>query len=77
VNYFTLWSVRLSGILPPVHLSEDDRTAAEEMLHNPLSRLEPRAWSRQTLAGLRRQLVNLIEDQVERKLLTTQYLETL
>ncbi len=77
VNYFTLWAVRLTGILSPVHLSDEDRDIAEEMLRKPVGQLAPREWSRQTLYGLRRQLVRLIEDQVERKLLTTQYLETI
>ncbi|MEZ5356399.1 MAG: DNA repair protein RecO [Bryobacteraceae bacterium] len=77
VNYFALWSVRLSGFLAPMELSNEDRIIAEEMLHTPVHGLTPRAWSRSTAIGLRRQLIGLIEQQIERRLLTTQYLETL
>ncbi|MEZ5401515.1 MAG: DNA repair protein RecO [Bryobacteraceae bacterium] len=77
VNYFTLWSVRLGGFLAPMELSDEEQAIAEEMLRTPLDRLTPRAWSRQTAARLRRQLVSSIEQHIERRLITTQYLETL
>jgi len=77
VTYFSLWAVKLSGILPPLEMTEEERTIAEEMLRTPVGGLTPREWSRQTAAGLRRRLIRLIEDQVERKLVTSSYLETL
>jgi DNA repair protein RecO (recombination protein O) len=77
VNYFTLWSVRLGGFLAPMELSDEDRIIAEEMLHTPVHSLTPRAWSRTTGSRLRRQLTSLIEHHIERRLITTQYLETL
>lgn len=77
VDYFTLWAVRLSGLLPPLHLGDQDREIAEEMLRTPVAKLPPREWNRATLHGLRRQLVRVIENHVEHRLLTPQYLETL
>lgn len=77
VNYFTLWAVRLSGILAPVEISEADREMAEEMLRAPIAKLSPREWSRLTGSGLRRRLVGLMEAHTERRFLTAQYLETL
>jgi DNA repair protein RecO (recombination protein O) len=77
VNYFTLWAVKLSGFLAPMELTEEERLIAEEMLQKPVGQLTPRPWSRQTAAGLRRQLVALIEEHTERKLITSQYLESL
>jgi hypothetical protein len=58
-------------------MTEEERTIAEEMLHTPVSDLTPREWSRQTARGLRRGLVALIEDHIERRLITPAYLETL
>ncbi len=77
VNYFTLWSVRLAGILPPIEIDDEERAIAEEMLRTPLSSLAPRQWSRAILAGMRRQLCESIEEHVERRLVTSHYLETL
>jgi DNA repair protein RecO (recombination protein O) len=77
VNYYTLWSVRLSGFLPPLELHEEDRMIAEEILRSPIHSLTPRRWSRHTALRLRRQLVSLIEQHIERRLITTQYLESL
>jgi len=77
VNYFTLWSVRLSGFLPPMELPEEDRAIAEQMLVTPVGALPPREWSRLTARGLRLRLLGLIEDHVERRLMTPRYLESL
>ena len=77
VNYFTLWAVRLGGFLPPLEMTEEDRTIAEEMLRTPIADLTPRPWNRQTFRGLRRSLLRLIEEHVERKLVTPAYLDTL
>ncbi len=75
VNYFTLWAVRLSGFLPENLGKGEERAIAEEILSTPIARLTPRAWSRQTAAGLRRTLVRSIEEHIERRLLTVPLLE--
>lgn len=77
VNYFSLWSVRLSGFLPPLHVSEEARRLAEEMFERPVSRLEPRIWSRATAGDLRRLLVRSVEEHIERRLVTVPQLEAL
>jgi DNA repair protein RecO (recombination protein O) len=77
VNYFTLWCVRLGGFLGPLELSEEDRLLGEEILHSPIAGLSPRPWSRLTARAMRRQLLGLIEDHVERRLVTPQYLESI
>ena len=77
VTYFTLWAVRLSGILPALALGEEDQAIAEEMLRTPIGRLTPRAWTGQTAAGLRRALLRIIEEHIERKLVTPQFLHSL
>jgi DNA repair protein RecO (recombination protein O) len=77
VTYFSLWAVRLSGFLAPMEMTEEEQTIAEEMLRTPIADLTPREWSRQTARGLRRRLILLIEEHIERKLVTPAYLETL
>jgi len=77
VTYFTLWAVRLSGILPALAVSEEDQAIADEMLATPIARLSPREWTEQTAAGLRRTLLRIIEDHIERKLITPPFLHSL
>ncbi|MBK5292350.1 MAG: DNA repair protein RecO [Acidobacteriia bacterium] len=77
VTYYSLWAVRLGGFLPPMELSEEDRAIAEEMLRKPVAELTYAAWSKHTAIGLRRKLVRLLEDHIERKLLTAAFLEAL
>ena len=77
VTYFTLWAVRLSGFLPPMEMTEEEQAIAEEMIRTPIDKLTPRVWERQTAAGLRRRLLRVIEDHVERRLVTPAYLEAL
>jgi DNA repair protein RecO (recombination protein O) len=76
-TYFALWSVRLSGFLPALELEEEDHAIATEMLTTPVSKLTPRDWSPATARGLRRQLVALIEDHIERRILSVRALEGL
>jgi len=75
--YYSLWAVKLGGFLPPLELPEEDRAVAEEMLRTPVSGLGERDWTRQTAKILRRALVGLIEEHIERKLVTAQYLEAI
>lgn len=77
LNYFSLWAVKLSGFLGPMVLDEEEHLIAEEMLKTPVGKLAPREWSRQTASGLRRQLIEAIEEHTERRLITRQYLESL
>ena len=75
--YFALWSVRLSGFLPPLRLSSEAAAIAEEMLLLPIAKLPERVWTKSTAADLRRLLVREIEQHVERKLLTVPMIESL
>jgi DNA repair protein RecO (recombination protein O) len=77
IQYFSLWAVRLSGFLPDLRVSEESRELAREMLTTPIKSLAPREWSRTTCRDLRRFLITTIEQQVERRLVTAQMLETL
>jgi DNA repair protein RecO (recombination protein O) len=77
VDYFSLWSVRLAGVLPELRVSQETGELVEEMFAKPLGSLRPRTWTKATLSGLRRTLVRAIEQQVERKLLTAPLLEAL
>lgn len=113
-TYFTLWAVRLAGLLPELHaciecgeyledqkaffgrnrpgiycqacrhsfdlrgtweLTSESRRIADEMLRTPVAGLAERVWSQSTAADLRRLLVQQIENQIERKLITVPVLE--
>jgi DNA repair protein RecO (recombination protein O) len=76
VNYFLLWAVRLSGLLPELAVSPESREIAEEMLHTPVAQMTPRIWARETAADLRRMLVRGIEEHIERRLITLPLLES-
>ena len=77
VTYFSLWAVRLSGFLAPMELTEQERTIAEEMLRKPVADLTPLEWNNRTCAPMRRKLYRLLEDHIERKLITVPHLEAL
>jgi len=77
VTYFALWAVRLAGLLPDLRVSAESRAIVEEMLVTPIQQLNPRSWTRETAADVRRALNRLIEEQVERKLRTPHILEAL
>ena len=77
VGYFTLWAVKLSGILPELRLSAESRAIAEEMLRTPVAQLSERVWTRATAADMRRALVRAIEEHIERRLITAPMLEAL
>lgn len=77
VAYFSLWAVRLSGILPELRVSRDSRAIADEMLQTPIGQLRQREWSKDTAADLRRFLIRQVEAHTERKLFTVPLLETL
>jgi DNA repair protein RecO (recombination protein O) len=117
-TYFSMWTVKLAGLLPELHvclgcgtwledpehpqrayfgrhraglwcqecrhaldlrntwdLSQESRGLAEEILHTPIGHLVKRTWTQSTAADLRRFLVQQIETQIERKLITAPVLE--
>ncbi len=118
VTYFTLWAVRLAGLLPEMNvclecgswlddpaapekayfsrgrfglycnhcrralevrntweLSMHSRELAQAMLKSPIASLPEGLWTQQTAADLRRFLVQQIEAQIERRLITAPLLE--
>ena len=77
VNYFSLWAVRLSGILPELRIGVESRLIAEEMMQTPIGQLSEREWTRRTAADLRRFLVREMEHHIERRLQTAPLLEAL
>lgn len=77
VTYFGLWAVRLSGFLPELRVSRESSAIAREMLKKPISQLAPRAWTKETAADLRRFVIRLLEEHIERRLVTVPILEAL
>jgi len=78
VDYFTLWAVRLTGVLPELRVSKQETVEiVEEMFVKKLADLTPREWTKSTLQGLRRTLIRAMEQHVERKFLTVPLLEAL
>jgi DNA repair protein RecO (recombination protein O) len=77
VTYFSLWAVRLAGLLPDLRLTEESREIAMEMLVTPIASLTARDWTKATAGDLRRALVRIVEEHVERKILSAPLLETL
>jgi DNA repair protein RecO (recombination protein O) len=77
VAYFTLWTVRLTGILPELRVSDETAELAEEMLGKPIAQLAPREWTKSTAQDLRRALIRTMEQHVERRFLTVPLLEAL
>ena len=75
VDYFTVWSVRLAGVLPELRVSRETVEIVEEMFVKGLRDLTPRVWTKATLSGLRRSLIRAMEQHVERKFLTVPLLE--
>jgi DNA repair protein RecO (recombination protein O) len=77
VNYFTLWAVRLTGVLPELRVTPETRDIVEEMFTKSLGALTPRDWTKLTLSSVRRHLVRAMEEHVERKFLTVPLMEAL
>lgn len=76
-TYFTLWAVRLSGLMPELPAGRESTTIAEEITRLPVGKLPQREWSKQTAADLRRFLIGRIEEHIERRLVTAPLLEGL
>ncbi len=77
IHYFSLWSVKLSGILPDLRLRQESLDIAEEILTTPIGQMTEREWTRDTATDLRRALVRQIQDHSERRLHTAAILETI
>ncbi len=77
IDYFTLWAVRLTGVLPEIRVSEETAALAEEMFTRPISAFADRNWNKSTVPMLRRTLIRAIEQHVERRMLTVPLLEAL
>lgn len=77
VDYFTVWSVRLAGVLPELRVNRETADIVEEMFVKGLGDLTPRVWTKATLSGFRRSLIRAMEQHVERKFLTVPLLEAL
>jgi DNA repair protein RecO (recombination protein O) len=77
VAYFTLWSVRLTGVLPELRVSDETAEIVGEMFQKPISALAPREWTKSTAVDLRRGLIRTMEQHVERRFLTVPLLEAL
>ena len=118
ITYFTLWAVRLAGLLPDMHaclecgswlddpeaperayfsrdrhglycqhcrraldlrhtweLCEASRELARNIVSTPVADLPAVPWTQQTAADLRRFLVQQLETQIERRLITAPLLE--
>jgi DNA repair protein RecO (recombination protein O) len=75
--YFTLWAVRLTGVLPELSVTEETAEIAEEMFAKPIANLSPRDWTKFTAQDLRRGLIRTMEQHVERHFLTVPLLEAL
>jgi len=77
VLYFSLWAVRIAGLLPQLRVSRESLAIAEEMMRLPIGQLSPRPWRKETAADLRRFLVRRMEEHIERNLVTVPLLESL
>jgi DNA repair protein RecO (recombination protein O) len=77
IDYFTLWAVRLTGVLPEIRVSDETAALVEEMFTKPLSALASQDWNKSTMSMLRRSLVRAVEQHVERRMLTVPLLEAL
>ncbi len=76
-SYFSLWAVKLAGFLPDMRLRPESRDIAEEMLVTPIAQLQAREWTKETASDLRRALQIVIEDHIERRVLSARLLEAL
>ena len=83
LTYFSLWATRLSGFLPDLathpdrHLSVDSRELGASMLRQHISALPQKVWTKDTALDLRRFLIRLMEEHVERRFHTPAVLEGL
>jgi DNA repair protein RecO (recombination protein O) len=75
VTYFSLWSVRLAGLLPELHVSAESLALADDIQRLPIAEFAPGDFPKSRGRDLRRQLARDIENHIERKLKTVTILE--
>ena len=61
VTYFSLWAVRLAGLLPELRVNTESLSLADAIQRFPVSEVAPGDWPKQTASDLRRQLTRQIE----------------
>lgn len=76
-TYFSFWAVRLAGFLGEMRLTPESRAIAEEISVTPIAQLALGEWGRETASDLRRALVRMMEEHIERRLVTAPMLESL
>jgi DNA repair protein RecO (recombination protein O) len=83
ITYFSVWATRLSGFLPDLaleperRLSLSSRELAARMLRTHIAEMPERMWNKETAVDLRRFLIHLMEQHVERHFHTPPLLEAL
>lgn len=80
ITYFSLWATRLSGFLPDLadqRIATDSHEIAAAMLRSHITELPVRPWNKDTALDLRRLLIRLMEEHVERRFHTPVLLEGL
>ncbi len=83
ITYFSVWATRLSGFLPDLALEPERRISiasrelAGRMLRTHIAEMPPRTWNKDTALDLRRFLIHLMEQHVERRFHTPSLLEAL
>lgn len=77
VDYFSLWAVRLTGVLPEMRVKSEVVERVEQMFTKPLGSIANDGWDKSTLAPVRRALVRAMEQHVERRFHTAPMLEAL
>ena len=78
VDYFTLWAVRLTGVLPEIRVSDETAALGGRDVRETAERdSAAHEWNKSTMSMLRRSLVRAMEQHVERRMLTVPLLEAL
>ena len=83
ITYFSVWATRLSGFLPDLALEPErriclaSRELAARMLRTHIAEMPERLWTKDTALDLRRFLIRLMEEHVERHFHTPSLLEAL
>jgi DNA repair protein RecO (recombination protein O) len=81
ITYFSVWATRLSGFLPNLQperrLSLASRELAGRILRTHIAAMPELTWTKDTAIDLRRFLIHLMEEHVERRFHTPPLLEAL
>ncbi len=83
ITYFSVWATRFAGFLPDLSVAPDRRLSlasrqlAACILRTHIAEMPERVWTKDTALDLRRFLIHLMEDHVERRFHTPSLLEAL